>query len=759
PMLPSYGHVTADPDNGTIVVTDTVTNLMRIESVINGIDVPLAERTLTEIIPVQHADAAEIIAIVRWLIAGRMGINVQDITTATGAPAKASKSRSSGGPSRGPRRPGRSPSPPKPSGKGAPAVAGVTQIEPSKTPVTLVPHVSRNWIIAVAPAEMMAQIKIWVKELDKPREADKDYELHEVKHADVGDLAQQIELTVQASPNVELRDSTHVVPFGQSKKVIVFGSKKGREMVKDLLTRLDIEDAGSRTRKTFPLKHADAEEMAERIEDLFSRMELSYKYESSYGYTSSSWRRDSKAPKVTVVPDPRRNAITVITDPETMKEVVQLISEEDVALDLSDVKPRIYTLRHVDPGEMQELLESLFSDTSTSGDSSFMRYMFGYSSSSSRKSKAVGRLKDEFTFQVLASANKLVVSSRSPDNFRVLDDLIEELDQPQLAGLPLIVELNHANAEDLCEQLNAILAESGTLAKIRRADRGLSDIRPSGAAASPAKGGPNPNPNQPKPAAPGEMAFWWQGFKPPRGHIPHSNLVGKIRIVPVYRRNALMLMAPEGYKEPVQKMIESLDQPSRQVVIRARIGEIQHNDQTTLGLRIASDSSILPPADTALGGSATATYSEPFFGSTLVVNASVSVSDLINALMKSYGMKILLEPTLTTSDNKASEYFDGQDLSVQTERRTSSEGTATVTGLKDVQVGTRLRVRPHITKNGNVDLLINLEISRVVPGTTVQGNPIFDRREVTTHVIVSAGQTIMLSGIIRQEDFSDVRKV
>ncbi|MHC4717926.1 MAG: secretin N-terminal domain-containing protein, partial [Planctomycetota bacterium] len=284
PMLPSYGHVTADPDTGTIVVTDTVTNLMRIESVINGIDVPLAEGTQTAIIPVQHADAAEIIAIVRWLIAGRMGINVKDITTATGAPAGASKGRSSPGPSRGPRRPGRSPSPSKSSGKGASA-AGVTQIEPSKTPVTLVPHVSRNWIIAVAPAEMMAQIKIWVEELDKPREVEKDYELYDVVHADVGDLAQQIERTVQASPNVELRESTHIVPFGQSKKVIVFGSKKGREMVKDLLTRLDVEDASSRTRKTFALKHADAEEMAERIEDLFSRMELSYRYESSYGYS------------------------------------------------------------------------------------------------------------------------------------------------------------------------------------------------------------------------------------------------------------------------------------------------------------------------------------------------------------------------------------------------------------------------------------------------------------------------------------------
>ena len=74
-------------------------------------------------------------------------------------------------------------------------------------------------------------------------------------------------------------------------------------------------------------------------------------------------------------------------------------------------------------------------------------------------------------------------------------------------------------------------------------------------------------------------------------------------------------------------------------------------------------------------------------------------------------------------------------------------------------LGLGSQIRPHITKNGNVDLLINLEISRIVPGSTSQGNPIFDRREVTTHVIVQAGQTIMLSGIIRQEEYEEVRKV
>ncbi|MBN1555720.1 MAG: hypothetical protein JXA11_13330, partial [Phycisphaerae bacterium] len=123
-----------------------------------------------------------------------------------------------------------------------------------------------------------------------------------------------------------------------------------------------------------------------------------------------------------------------------------------------------------------------------------------------------------------------------------------------------------------------------------------------------------------------------------------------------------------------------------------------------------------------------------------------------------FDMKVLLAPTITTKDNQASEYFDGQDVPVQSQNKNSAEGTTTVTDIVYEEVGTRLRVRPHITKEGNVDLQINLEVSRIVPGQTFFGNPIFDRREVTTHVVLNSGQTIMISGILQQVDYDDVRK-
>ena len=169
---------------------------------------------------------------VRRLMAGRKGIPVKDITTARGEAPRAPKAPKA--PSR-PSRPGRMPPGARPPGKSPPSKkpkpaveAGVTQVEPSKTPVTLVPHVSRNWIIAVAPAELIPQIKAWVKQLDKPREIEKDYELITVKYADVDRVAERIQQTLRSMPNAELRETTYAVPFAQAGKIIVFGAPSGR---------------------------------------------------------------------------------------------------------------------------------------------------------------------------------------------------------------------------------------------------------------------------------------------------------------------------------------------------------------------------------------------------------------------------------------------------------------------------------------------------------------------------------------------------
>ncbi|MCZ6655039.1 MAG: type II and III secretion system protein, partial [Planctomycetota bacterium] len=74
-------------------------------------------------------------------------------------------------------------------------------------------------------------------------------------------------------------------------------------------------------------------------------------------------------------------------------------------------------------------------------------------------------------------------------------------------------------------------------------------------------------------------------------------------------------------------------------------------------------------------------------------------------------------------------------------------------------VGIMLNVRPQITVEKDVDLEINLELSSIVPGQVLFGGFIVDRRETTTQIIVKNGQTIVLSGILRDTESQITRKI
>jgi general secretion pathway protein D len=731
PMLPEYGYVVADPNTRQLIVTDTASNLERIEQVIHSLDVPMADQTLTRIFTIEHGDAAEITAIVRTMIGGVMGSS----TLAVGAGAGGKPGSGGGGP---------------------PSAATSMTVEPSKTPIVLMPEVSRNWIIAVAPAAFMGQIEEWITSLDERSDAQESFTAYEIKYADISELAGQITQAIAAVPAEDIRTSTRIVPFTQSRRLLVFGSQRGRRLVQSLIEQLDIESSGYEEAREFILQHADADAVAEKIKTLFSNRVV--QHESRWGTSYSGG-----ASPVKVTADTRQNSVTVATDPVRMRRIAKLIEEEwDKPLDVEDIQPRVYVLQYADPLRIKELFEDMFTTQ--------RRTVGPWWEQTIEETNPVGRLAGQFSFDALEDSSMLIVTTKSPSNYTVIDRLVEQLDKPQSAGLPRIVELKHANAEDLAEQLNATLSEPGTPAQLLRSRRTLSTSDRS-SIVSDNREAQNNNNQQQNNANSAVMTFWWQNARQDPDERPASNLIGMPRFVPVTRRNAVMILAPQAYLDPLEAMVQELDKPGMQVIIHAVIAEVQHDDETTLGMRFAADPSFLSdPAllDSAIAGNAGLNVNDLFGGTFAldgeefgrgVVAGNVNVSVLIQLLMKKVNLQILFEPKLYTADNQEAEFFDGSDIPVQTRAQSSTEGAATTREFEYVPVGTRLRIRPHITQDGEVDLNINLEVSREAPGQNVFGNPVFDRRETTTHVVVKDGQTVMLSGIIRREDFHEQRKL
>ncbi|BAM03562.1 secretin N-terminal domain-containing protein [Phycisphaera mikurensis] len=748
PLLPEYALVFADPNSRRLTVTAAAADLGRVERLVERLDVPQADGVIERIFKIQQGDASAIVSTVRLIISGSLGVEATGLMDDGGG-----ASSRDGGRNRDNR-----------SGRDAEAGPNVVSIERGESPILLRADVGRNWVIAVAEPRVMEQIQRWVEELDQPpadEGQDRPYVLIDVEHADIDEVASQVQEAVAAIPDDDLARSVRVIPFPKSRQLLVYGGQRGRNLVQSLLAELDVEASQYQLIREFSLQNGQADDVAAKIEALFGEEEDD----------NSWWRRRRGADdenKVKVSADAARNSVTVLTDPQRMERIAEMIHEQwDRPLDFGAVAPRVYTLKHSDPVQVQELLEGMFTTSSSTSRGSWWNR-------TTETTQAVGPLFGQFSFEALRGSDKLIVTAKSADSYVVIDELMAEIDQPQVAGLPVLIELKHANAEDVAEQLNATFAEAGTLAQLPRTERGLTrSLRTSTRTTQSPNlvGGGNNNRNNNQNQQnnnnanndPGQIRFWWSQSRPRVDEQPTSNLIGKPRFVPVNRRNAIMVLAPRAYLQPLRDLIAELDLPGSQVVINAIITEVIHDDVSTLGVRFASDPAIFNDSrlqDQSLGGGVNVDFNETFGSGRGILGANLNLNLLLQLLIRKVDLRILNEPRVYTADNQEAHFFDGQDVPTVVSELVRGDSDGNVTrGFEYQPVGTRLHVRPHITQEGDIDLEVNLELSRIEAGETVFGNFIFNRRETTTQVTLQDGQTVVISGIVRQEDFEDVRKL
>ncbi|MBX3406470.1 MAG: hypothetical protein KF869_06875 [Phycisphaeraceae bacterium] len=543
---------------------------------------------------------------------------------------------------------------------------------------------------------------------------------------------------------------------------------------------LDQPSAASLVTETFHLRYADAEQVATNIRDLFSQtartgqggqqqnpFQQFFQGGQRGGQQQQPGRggqqqqqgrggqqQDSAATSANlrVTANTQQNSVTVLAEKQVLEQIRTQINDSwDRQVDIDTLTPRIYTLVNSDPIKVRDAARELFGQPGAG---------------SAATQSGVGRMYGQFSFEAIPESSRLVVLSKSAANFRVIDDFIAQIDQPLTTGLPRIVELKHASAEELAEQLNALLAQEGTLAQIPRQETGLSQ---GSTGASPFASDAATTAQAQTGTTPGTVSFWWQRARPPTATAGSSNLVSKVRIVPVWRQNALMVLSPPEYSQSVVDLISELDKPGRQVLLKAVIAEISLEDATAMGLRWSNapinptfgDNVISAGANSTgnqQGGVVTGTKNDllPGLFDTSVLNVGVDLNVLFQALSQKTNVNILSEPRIFTSDNQEAEFFAGQDIPFITDSQTTDNGTLTQS-FDYRAVGLSLRVRPRITPKRDVDLRINLELSSIQPNQTLFGGFIVDRRESTTHLIVQDGQTVVVSGILRSED-SDVRR-
>jgi type II secretion system protein D len=765
-LLSEKGTIDADDRANQLIATDYNENLRLLADLIKEFDVP-ASGLVIEIYPLKHAEAEDVANLLTQILSAQSGGGQ------TGRPSRSS----SGGSSSSSSTPPGVPSPGSSSSPGSDSASSSAGGPPAGPQARIWPDKAANRLVISAPKSKLPDILRLLAVLDTDKSQDMTVRVIPLKNVNAADLAKELAPLYQKMSGKTPRDAVEVGANDRSNSLIILSSEANFRALETIVTGLDTEDAMEKVMRTFPLKNADAQDVAKQLQDLSRDQDTS----SSYRYFYFSSSQGSKATrKMSVVADRRRNSLIVQAPPGQMESIGKMIQELDEPVSDDSLAPRIYPLKYVSAVDIEEVLNELFLKKTQQ-----RFYWDYYDNPESTADRDVGRLYGKVRITSEPYANAIIVTSNSKENLAVVDDVLKQLDRPSEAGeSTLRVALKFAKAFIVANNINILFAKNG----------------------SPPLRAVNQQPNQPNQpnqqqalrtaqqagfelerASKEDGYYPWLGGQPDnlRGTDGRqairavSDLVGRVRAVADERSNALLISANVHFFPQVLKLIDEMDAPTDQVLIEARLVEVAADLLDKLGVRWSPDGTKVFTADeldNSILGSATARYMQGYGGLTTVntpnangvaqvltslrsgvLDSAVHMDFLIQFLHKTTDARILAEPQINIRDNETGRLFVGQQVPILTASQNSgSIGLSQNFEYKDV--GIILEVTPHINNEGDVELKIHAESSVVVPGVVVLNGAVFDTRNFRTDLTAKNGQTLVLGGIIQRQVSEILRK-
>jgi len=246
-------------------------------------------------------------------------------------------------------------------------------------------------------------------------------------------------------------------------------------------------------------------------------------------------------------------------------------------------------------------------------------------------------------------------------------------------------------------------------------------------------------------------------------------LLEGVRITADVVANTLLVYASTENYQLVERTIVQLDRPQLQVAIDATVAEVTLNDNLTYGVQFflqSKDSGVRgtvsniptsPPGAPSVNAAnlVGAALNRAFPGFNFLIGSESTPNVVLDALHAVTTTKVLSNPSLVVIDNQVATLMVGSDVPISTGSANVLSASNTIVNTIDYRsVGIILRVVPRISPNGNVRLDIEQEISQVQPGsntTGVGGNPTFSQRKVKSSIAVASGQTVLLAGLIQEQ--------
>jgi len=263
--------------------------------------------------------------------------------------------------------------------------------------------------------------------------------------------------------------------------------------------------------------------------------------------------------------------------------------------------------------------------------------------------------------------------------------------------------------------------------------------------------------------------------------------------------NTLVITAQQDMLRSLEAVIRKLDVRRAQVLVEAIIVEVFESDGVSLGVQWMSENGGMtqftngPAPISSVAAAAEAAQTTPGDPGSYITNSlgeiigqnppgndvkgdyslaatllgSVSGGmfgimkngwgAIIQAVSNDTNSNILATPSITTLDNEEAHFLVGQEIPILTGSTAGSNNGNPFQTVERQEVGIKLTVTPQVNEGTGVQLTIEQEVSSVSGATGVDIS--INKREIKTVVMADSGATVVLGGLIDEDDQESVQKV
>ena len=498
-------------------------------------------------------------------------------------------------------------------------------------------------------------------------------------------------LKVNGATAVKEGDTYHIVPIAEAKTEPLMSSVQGDVPSKGPANQVSM--------RAYPLQYISVAEMAKVIKPFLT-------------------------PGGEAVEVGRANILLVIDTMANLEKTARLVELFDSEV-FRAAGMKLFQLKFLDPEEMAKNLENIF----------------GALDFSARGGKPAG-----INFVPIPRLYSLLVVSASPKTMGDVEKWIGELDRTGGGASRSVYRyrVKYGRVKDVAAVLEKLYPRKTASLS---ADK-TTEFKPAvSQGPGQSSGFPSQTPPAGQPAGSGAPA----AAKTVKGETEVS--AQPFDIIPDEATNSLILRASLSEYADALEILKAVDVYPQQVLLEVLVGEVNLRDDLRLGIdwKWTNQGTTWNQAATLAPGSLPGLNNFSY-----VIEKAGQVTAAFRSLAEDGRASVISSPSVIATNGKKSKINVVDQIPITTSVLNSATNPpVTTTTVEYRDVGVILTFTPFINDEGLVTLEIEQEVSDVNTLSQGQQNPTFFKRSISTNLIASQDQSIVLGGLVKERKSLD----